>query len=725
MCTPVEDTVKVGLTVHYALVVLAVDTVRDICDVALVIAYDLLTAVRANQNHVEDAADRFTAAVIATGAQGNGYEGGGGVNCDSRPDDLMSSTSLNPSAMEAVEEENEDDDEDEDDDKVPATSQPFELCKSLSLQVTITEACLVLLEDPRRESSAAFTMTLRADAVVGLDLWGDGDVADEGQEAVHCSLKGQHLSMLSDTGRWLAARAGPGGCPGGPSFNRNRNRTSSSSSSAPTRSFSTRRLSFCDDKENTPGIFAEDREEMSMAAELCESLSVDVHYTRKTVRGAALASNIAFNVGDLEACLSLLHLSLARSIMLRSTLSGLAPLQSREPDFHCLIGDTRGNASTQVDVFTIVFNVGRLSITAIDDLPLTSMSTAPYLRPKSPTPLVRVQLLSLQLNADGVLNPRVYVSSRTVRYTIDVLNLEGHGCVAVGADFYNPGIAHWEPLIEEWTLTLALSKEDRGISCCVGDDLCPLRLNVSGKFLDVMINKYAEWVRGESEKRAVRPSHHSSSTRPSSNATAALSRGITVAPSTVSALPSSPRSNEGQEPLHVRHDVRASKIGGRGRARTATMCDMNYEECEERDEVSDLFYPTLTPPDSPEESKVHGSHLVLHNRLLCDLYYKAIERDLSASPAPPTRTSTPTPAGQFASYFYSGKISSPLSAGIVFCALPCLALPYLALLHPALSYPALPGPTLSCPALPYPALLSTSYIFHFLPSQSLFLHLQI
>lgn len=32
MCTPVEDTVKVGLTVHYALVVLAVDTVRDICD---------------------------------------------------------------------------------------------------------------------------------------------------------------------------------------------------------------------------------------------------------------------------------------------------------------------------------------------------------------------------------------------------------------------------------------------------------------------------------------------------------------------------------------------------------------------------------------------------------------------------------------------------------------------------------------------------------------------
>jgi hypothetical protein len=652
ICSPVEDTVKVGVTVHYALVVIAVDTVRDICDVALVVAYDLLTAVRANQNHVEDAADRFTAAVRATGALGS-QEGLNLGHSDSLT--ALSGT------MEMVEEGEEEEEETEEDDRARMVPTPLELSKSLSMHVAVTEACIVVLEDPRRESSAAFTMTLGADAEVGLDEW--GEFTDESQEAVHCSLKGRHISVLSDTGRWLAAKAegqrgeGPGQRQGQGQGQEqeqeqgqaerafpNRHRTSS----APPRSIGTGRLSFCDGMENVPKMSAEECSEIS--AELCESLSLDVHYTRKTVKGVALASNIAFNVGDLSACLSLPHLLLARSIMLRGTLSGLAPLRSREPDYHCVIGDTRGNRGTQVDVFTIVFNIGNLTITAVDDAAMSTLS-----RSIAPVPLVRVQLLSLQLNADGVLNPRVYVSSRTIRYTMDVLNLEGSGCLAVSADFFNPSIAHWEPLVEEWTLTLSLSKEEQGLSCAVGDDLCPLRLNVSGKFLDVMINKYAEWVRGESEKRAVRPSHPSSSR---SNSTATAAPRSSSLPMSMSALLSS-RSSDGQEQGRFRFDAEA----GEGRARAATMCDMNYEECEERDEVSELFYPNLTPPETPEESEIHGPHLVLHNRLLCDLYYKVVERDLSASPAPPTRTSTPTPAGQFASYFYSNKSSSPPSAG--------------------------------------------------------------
>lgn len=653
ICSPVEDTVKVGVTVHYALVVIALDTVRDICDVALVVAYDLLTAVRANQNHVEDAADRFTAAVRATGA----LRSQDGLNIG-HSDSL---TALS-GAMEVVVEGEEEEEETEEDDRARAVPTPLELIKSLSMHVAVTEACIVVLEDPRRESSAAFTMTLGAHAEVGLDEW--GDVTDESQEAVHFSLKGRHISMLSDTGRWLAAKAerqgqgGQGPAQGQEGQGRgqglgqgqgalpNRHRTSS----APPRSIGSGRLSFCDGMENVPGMPVEECSEIS--AELCDSLSLDVHYTRKTVKGVALASNIAFNIGDLSACLSLHHLLLARSIMLRGTLSGLAPLRSREPDYHCVIGDTRGNRGTQVDVFTIVFNIGNLTITAVDDAFMSALSKSIV---PAPAPLVRVQLLSLQLNADGVLNPRVYVSSRTIRYTMDVLNLEGSGCLAVSADFFNPSIAHWEPLVEEWTLTLSLSKEEHGISCAVGDDLCPLRLNVSGKFLDVMINKYAEWVRGESEKRAVRPSHPSSSR---SNSKAAATPRFSTLSMSMSELLSS-KSSDGQEQGRFRFDAEADD----GRARAATMCDMNYEECEERDEVSDLFYPTLTPPETPKESEIHGPHLILHNRLLCDLYYKAIERDLSASPAPPTRTSTPTPAGQFASYFYSNKSSSPPSAG--------------------------------------------------------------
>ena len=718
ICSPVEDTVKVGVTVHYALVVIAVDTVRDICDVALVVAYDLLTAVRANQNHVEDAADRFTAAVRVTGVLGSQD----GLNIGH-----SDSLTVLSGAMEMVVEGEEEEEETEEDDRARAVPTPLELIKSLSMHVAVTEACIVVLEDPRRESSAAFTMTLRADAEVGLDEW--GNVTDESQEAVHCSLKGRHISVLSDTGRWLAAKAerqGQGG-QGRGQGQEGQQRTQGqgqgqgqgalpnrhSTSSVPPRSIGTGRLSFCDGMENVPGMSAEECSEIS--AELCKSLSLDVHYTRKTVKGVALASNIAFNIGDLSACLSLPHLLLARSIMLRGTLSGLAPLRSKEPDCHCVIGDTRGNRGTQVDVFTIVFNFGNLTITAVDDASMSALSKSIV---PAPAPLVRVQLLSLQLNADGVLNPRVYVSSRTIRYTIDVLNLEGNGCLAVSADFFNPSIALWEPLVEEWTLTLSLSKEEHGISCAVGDDLCPLRLNVSGKFLDVTINKYAEWVRGESEKRAVRPSHTSSSR---SNSTAAAPRYSSSSLSMSMPALLSSRSSDGQEQSRFRFDAEA----GEGRARAATMCDMNYEECEERDEVSDLFYPTLTPPETPEDSEIHGPHLILHNRLLCDLYYKAIERDLSASPAPPTRTSTPTPAGHFASYFYSNKSSSPPSAGnlpFLSLNLPSFLYSLLCFQMHALSFSSshLPPPPLPLPLLPLtPSSRSRSLILLSLPSLAL------
>jgi hypothetical protein len=62
--------------------------------------------------------------------------------------------------------------------------------------------------------------------------------------------------------------------------------------------------------------------------------------------------------------------------------------------------------------------------------------------------IVRLQLLSLAFNGDGAIMPRLYVSSAAFKVAIDVLNLEGFGQASLCADYLNPSLAMWEPIIE-------------------------------------------------------------------------------------------------------------------------------------------------------------------------------------------------------------------------------------------------------------------------------------
>jgi hypothetical protein len=596
ICSPMEDIIEVDVTVHYALAVIAVDTVTDISDVAMIIAYELLTTVRTAQNHVEDAADRFTAAVKATGS--------------TRINRKKSQNTARIGIMSDLVEVSEDS-ESSCDTTTPATpvreKAPMSPIKSMNLNVTLTKAHVAVLEDPRRESSSALLLTAGADAQLSLDHWGGED--EESQEALHMSLRDVQVHVLSDTGAWMAGRSED--CATDPL---------SSSASL----YASRSTSF----EWTTGS---ERDSMPQVSNpVCEPFSLDIHFTRRAVKGVALASNIAFNMGDVSATVSLPYLSLARSIMLRGTLSGLSPPRSGDLNYYCVFGDRRGDRGTQVDVYVIALNIGKVSVAAVNDVFFTRHVTGSTAHTAHESaPLVRLQLLSLHLNADGVINPKVYVNSKDIRCTIDVLNIEGSGKLAVGADFYNPTACHWEPLVEEWGVALSVTKVEQGISCKAVDDSAPLQVNITGKFLDVMINTYALWKRSESERKAFQPS-----VKPSTRSSV-LRRNSQAPPSHTLPLPLALKT-EGQAHGHVRR-----------RAASAVQ-DFDLEEYNSFEEsLMMASYPSASSVPLIVESEVHGPHLILHNRLLCDLHFKTVGQYISSSSSSsssPSATHPPSPS---------------------------------------------------------------------------------
>ena len=394
------------------------------------------------------------------------------------------------------------------------------------------------------------------------------------------------------------------------------------------------------------------------SVKVCDPFSADIHFTRRVVKGVPLASIIALNMGDVSASLSLPHISLARSILLRGSLSGLFPPKLEDLTYYCIFGDRKDDKGTQVDVYIIALNIGRISVTAVNGMQLhtaprdgdSPLPTHNTWDTHQSTPLVRFQLLSLQFNADGVLNPKMFVNSRNIRFTMDVLNVEGTGEAAVGLDFFNPFVKHWEPLLEEWEVGLTVSKKDQEIMCTIGDMGISLQLNISGRFLDTMMETYAKWLRNESEKKALRLPR--SSSRGGTPSFVLSSKG---SDNTVGA--------GGMGGGGVRESGRLTGGEMRGR-RTSSLAsdldlvDFNYDDTNISSSNSSS-YPLLIEPQTDPTSGASQSgsgvtspascpFLVVHNRLLCDLHVKLTP--LRGLPSPAA-----VPSRNFSSLFYSSN----------------------------------------------------------------------
>ena len=609
ICSPIEDIIQVDVTVHYALAVIAVDTVKDISDVAMIIAYELLTTVRTAQNHVEDAADRFSAAVKATNYTGSNR------NLNGTQSQKTGNRICSLSDLIEVSEDSETTGDTSAPDTPVKGGSALSPVKSMNLRVTLTKAHVALLEDPRKESSSALLLTTGADAQIGFDQWGGVD--EESQEALHISLRDVQVHVLSDTGVWLAGWR-------------------EETMSAPLSLVASVYVSRSTSSEGAYG--AEKRSQVSNT--VCDPFSLDIHFTRRAVKGVVLASNIAINMGDVNATVSLPYLSLVNSIMLRSGLSGLSSPRPGDLDYYCVFGDRRGDRGTQVDVYVIALNIGKVSIAAVNDVFFTRhISASNAFKVHESAPLVRLHLHSLHLNADGVINPKIYVNSKDVRCTVDVLNIEGIGRLAVGAEFYNPTACHWEPLVEEWGVALSVTKVEQGISCKAVDDSAPLQVNISGIFLDVMINTYAQWMRCESERKAFQPSVKSTAR------SSVLRRSSIASTSTLHPSPSYTNTE--------------------GHTRKRAVSAVQDYDLEEYNSYEESLLQNVYQADSSiqpiPEVEVQGPHLILHNRLLCDLHFKTVGLyNSSSSSSSPLATCPPSPS-KTASTSTSTSTSAPFS----------------------------------------------------------------
>ena len=643
-----QDIKVVDATLRNMLATIAIDAVRDIGEVGLTIAYGVLTIIKSAEFHMAGA--RYREKMVVRSRSATGASGGsdGSSGSDHRNGKERARTDDGGYATDKSDDTNTyagSNDPSKDRARARVSTGRTVRPTGIHAHVTMVSPCFILLEDPSIEESAAYLVTFSLETQMGIDYWG-GPLATTGesQEALHASLRSIDMYVLSDTGKWLA-ETGP-----------------SPSHGAATATATA----------GVHGAYARvdhfSRASVGVMRRVCDPFSVDVHLTRRVERNIVLAANVAVNVGDIDLTLSLANIALARAIALRGTLTGLLPPKVEDLTFYCIFGDRGGDGGTQVDIYIIALNVGKITVTAVSDIHEHLPTGPSRRRPPAdglksldddppPVPVLRMQLLSLTFNADGALHPKVYVNSRSFTATVDVLNLEGTGQAALAADFFNPVVAVWEPVVEELKLGLSVEKEGQGISSAI-DALSSLQINVSGRLLDVMMGSYAKWRRSESDKKAylglgmgmrglrkapLRPRRHRTSSGGSADASYGRSREVSSAPLGTAAAAAGGSVVAGH---HADVALYATSAAARADLRTQKMQRDLYLAkrrvgdgqgvpnlpARGRLAPSRAMYSALSAPSpAVEPGPDADSCVILHNRLLCDVTYRLVPATASYS----------------------------------------------------------------------------------------------
>ena len=701
-----ENNLDIEININYLLALVALDVVKDIYDVANTIAYDLLNTVKIAEKHVVDAAGRFSAALQATNdtisnENENENEKISNDNLKKNGENGISKKKINLNRSENIE-YNKDGEKDKN--------------KCIYIHVNINNPFLLLLNDSREKHSSSLMLNLSVNAQISFIHWGgDFQSLNESEESLHMSVRNIQLYVLPNTRLWLKNRKNYVYSNPGNEINSNNSNNSNAN---------------FDSEKSTSSSSSSSSSSIS----LCDPFSTDVHFTRHIVQDIPLASKLTINVSDVKIILSLPHVILIQSIVMRRRFFEEFSSKTKELNFYCLCGDNKKNENTQINVYILVLNVGLISITATDDMNTTRRNNDnnnddnndnnndndSYLYPVSPSsssslllfnsqskqskplPLIRIQLLHLQLNADSVLNPKISINSRTIRFTMDVLNLESSGNLAVGMDFFNPQVLQWEPLLEGCKLNINIKKQEQEIKCNINDINSSLQLNISGKLIDTIINTYSTWMRYESEKNAHQPSKSSSSlvrrhsvssvpSFPSIPKGLGLGLGLGSGPGGLGSglgpnglgsglIPKGlgsglgPKGSESAIGVEVglRNQIRTSEGSGmriRSESRTGIGIGTDPESINSRsrrhptitstwdsndsirdDTIAITHYPLKHPQKRVEslESKILGPYLILHNRLLSDLFVKIVSSDI-----PSTSFSASAASGQATSAFSS------------------------------------------------------------------------
>ena len=208
--------------------------------------------------------------------------------------------------------------------------------------------------------------------------------------------------------------------------------------------------------------------------------SIDFHFTRNLERLVVLSANVSMNMSHLDIDVSLENLALLQSVLFRMTLSSLKPARIVDTTRYCLLGAQRSDGGTQVDIYSLALHMGRFRVNAVDD---TGRS-----------PIIQAILKSAIFSVSGALHPKIMVDNVSVYLQLDVHHIEGCGQLALQVDFYNPTLRMSEPIVEPFTLDVAVRKDYRGLDVNIECGTA-VQLNLSGQMLQTTLKQYEAYRR--------------------------------------------------------------------------------------------------------------------------------------------------------------------------------------------------------------------------------------
>ena len=207
-----------------------------------------------------------------------------------------------------------------------------------------------------------------------------------------------------------------------------------------------------------------------------EPMGAEFNLRRCTKNGILVTSSMSVDLDNINARVSVNDVSLLQSIFTRRSLTEPAPApvtapplptQSTQPS----LGTDTSPLSVEPDAMglipssTISLNMGSFSLVGINDF-----------------------------NGQNVPVIRTLLDGTTFYAETSQHKMHGEGSLIACADFYNPKLSVWEPIMDRWHPLLSLTSWDLGSSVELKSDHT-MQLTVSGIMLEKLLETYSLFFR--------------------------------------------------------------------------------------------------------------------------------------------------------------------------------------------------------------------------------------
>lgn len=219
---------------------------------------------------------------------------------------------------------------------------------------------------------------------------------------------------------------------------------------------------------------------------IIDPMGMEFNLRRRSMNSVVLSSIMSIDLDRVDARVSISDMMLAESILTRRSLIEPPPTPPTSTPIQATDTTVKKESSTSEKTqnpggkissgedtpgpppsFSMSLNMGAISLVGINDYNGQNV------------PLVRTTLYGCTFFAEG-----------------NELTTRGEGSVIMSADFYNPKISVWEPIMDRWHPSLSLTLWALGSSVEIKSDHT-MQLSVSGAMLGVLLQAYSSVFRSQ------------------------------------------------------------------------------------------------------------------------------------------------------------------------------------------------------------------------------------